>query len=494
MDNPQDQNQPAGIKKLRTYAHDIARLIHDNKLSKQDLAKIDKKTLEDAKNIDINDDFVVLDIAKKLQNFKAAAVNPLDDFAATLSQIKGDTTKGEIDMFDTDTIEVPRAIPQVEKKFHYEPLKKTEAPRIQPKIQAIRVPAAPSTPQTKPQPAPHIVQKVPVAPKAPEVHLPDPYVVAKQETPLPPKPKQPEPLKIVKEVVKEIKEVPYINLNKELSPQEKLQEEGSKVKQTIESMKADALSIQSKKLSLAASIQAALSKNQPLKVQEQQIEKEEGELRSLVSSASTAEEKHELEKKRWSLEDERQRIERERWDIDQSILEIEKQMVQLKAEESDVEKKERIAEKQLHKIEGQEKSLKAQADKKELLVKFEEVKSQRLSLESRWKEIVDKLTTLHKKESNIEDKKVTIVKEIISIESEEKAAHNPQKVHEIESKRWEKDEELRLLEKEEWNLEEQQSLLKKSSEDIESQSQEILHMEKTIKERIAELDALIKAV
>jgi chromosome segregation ATPase len=279
---------------------------------------------------------------------------------------------------------------------------------------------------------------------------------------------------------------------KELTPAEQLKQEEQQLEAELVSFKDEEKRLHDKEASLGTEIDAAKTKSQPLKLREQEVEKQETDVEQKVRQSGSPLEKRDLEKQRWNLEDERQHIEQERWTMDERIITLEKEINENKKQEAALDTKEAQTAKKLQKVKKKEIAMEAQGKKEELAKKFEDIKNSRAQLETAWKDIMSKKQAVTEKEQEIAKQKETLESEIKSIDTSEHKASNPATIHEIESERWKKDKELRNVEEREWHAGEEELALQKSIADIEKQSQEVLHLERTTKNQIDELDALIK--
>ncbi|MES2437091.1 MAG: hypothetical protein V4519_03685 [Patescibacteria group bacterium] len=453
MPTSNNKKDPASeIHQLRTYTDDIAELIRNNQLTPEQLAKIDPEVIKQAQN------------RRNLNNF--------GNFDTTTDGVTIDPR----DQIVREEMKQPKAVDPKDKKPEQQEFKDnvvdlddtTGESGVADFVLSLKDKAKPQQPtQAAPEP---VVQQAPIAEPITEVEppvqeiKPEPKVVA-------PEPK-PEPVK-------------------ELSPLEKLQKKEISLQDEVTSLMDQQKKLETDQATLESSLHEIDAKRQPLKAQEDDIEKQVRAIRLKESEVDTIEEKKALKQQRWSLEDERQRIEKERWDIDQSILTLTKQVQDIHSEQAKLMLQETEVEHAIDEVKKNERVLQAEIELKVMADKLKVILADRQKLEVDWKDIMDKKKVVLDKEAAIHKQEKVMQTEIDSIELKEHSAKDPSDLHIVEEQRWQKDKELRAIEVEEGAVQEELQAFNASVTEIETKSQSVLHQERELKDKIKELETIV---
>jgi hypothetical protein len=484
---PSQEPQPEknkGIKRLRTFSSDIARMMREHKLTKGDIAKLDPKLVSAIEHGEVPDDMGQIDTVQVTSN---------DDTEADLllKARRAETENVQSNQFEEKTLDLDteEATQNTQEEINVVQAEQKAEPAPEPQIIETpqeEQPVAVAIKEQEPQPVQKEEQTIEPAPEP----IPEPKVEVEPEQPIEQKPEPtPESVVSVASVPEPIAE-PQPEPKKEQTLVEKFQEAELELENQLEKLKQQEKDLLEKEAELERQKIASETQAAPILAREQEIENAEAELRKQVTTVESLEERKNLEKQRWAMEDERQRIENERWTIDQNIVDLEKQIMGISAEESELKEEEVEVEHKIERIKKMLLALQAKSEKDEVEKKLEEIVVSRVQLENEWKEIMETKKKAEAIDAEYLRQEAVLQAEIQAIEAEEQTATKDKK-HEFETIRWEKEKQLRRLEEEDWKDEEDVKELQRLTEDLQNRTQSVLSLEKQTKTKIAELNALI---
>lgn len=514
--------------RARTILHDVARLIKQNKISKEDLARMSKAFRQEAMDYaaQLPEEEIVTEISVKpkqdksnwplgytptnrpssgnslsaAENIKAAFAprTPTQKPAAAPSASASKTAPAaqqpiNINVnFSSDkpvqpeqsTITFVKPMPAAAAPDPV-PAPKAKVPEQPPVKESVAWTVNPSS-KTAPSPAPAPKAEVAPAPKPESAPVPVPKKVPNHpvsaviHTARAASPSQSFPKK-QESVIK-----PQLNAKAMLMVEE---EALNKEKEKIESKKAE----------ISEAIQALVlqkghlaSELEGIKSREKSIEEDEKEVAKEAGQASSTSLKKSLEEKRWELEDKRQEVEKERFSLHEKSEALDQQIADMRKEESAVDVEMKRNERALEHVHLRKEAQVAEEKKDAEEKIYAAIQSKKVKYESDWVKMKEDLKHLEGQMSLLDDKLSAAKKEFEEIESAEKSTSSEKERHALEEKRWNIDKKLRALEKEGWGIEE--LVEKKSAEvsEIEKTFEAIQMEEAESKGRLNEYKAVIR--
>jgi len=204
------------------------------------------------------------------------------------------------------------------------------------------------------------------------------------------------------------------------------------------------------------------------------------------------EKKKQIEKRRWETTTRRRELENAKWTIQEKIEKVKEQIKGLELKYGEISRNEEGLKKERDKI-LQKK------EEKRLIQEKSRLKNELAQLIEKEKTIENKKNELTGQKNKIEDgleeilaKEQTTEEMIRNIERKEKEALNPVEQKKIEKSRWKIEDDRKALEGKRWKLEQEEKDFSIELKKTEKEKQEILRKEKPLKERLIEIDRLLK--
>jgi hypothetical protein len=443
-----DQSLQKGAPiKARTIVLDTARLYKQNKITKEELARMDKIFRQE-----------VIACADTLPPEE----EPMTELKKVAPKVAPDLMKGYVPTRPKEHVaQTPSPTPTSTPVQPAQAQKATPPPPPPPPL-APKPPVPPVPPKPKPQPEPPKL-KVEVKPVPPPPQTPPP-------PPTPPKP--------------EIKLDPKPELNPEPKPEEQIlsarKEELKKKKDAIaETLKES----QSARNVLIAELESLRSKEKVVENEEKAIKKEE-------KSASILEMKA-WEEKRWILEDRRQELEKERFETHKKIDEADAQISLRYKEQVAIDDEEKALDKELAliKIRKEAKEAKEEKAKEEKVYDALQIKKKKYEMD--WIKMKEDIKGAKEQIAKIDIEALDLKKQIEALEKTETSAVNEKDRHDIEEKRWELEKKFREIETSVWKIDADIEQKMKDVESIEKVFADIQIEEETSKDKIKKYNTAI---
>ncbi|MDQ3014944.1 MAG: hypothetical protein M3Q73_03710 [bacterium] len=450
---PEKKSARNPVQKLRTFKDDIINLIRQNAVSPADLKNIDPRLIQEAQTIQADEEIKIS--IPKANPAKATPPPPPPHPIPPVPPI------------------VPKPVPPPPPKAP-EPMKPVSPSPIMDKKDPfiklnasdkfIRTPLS-AMPHSAPKPVPPPPPK-PVPPPAPKP-VPPP---APKPVPPPPPPKP-----------------------KEISLLEKLIQEEKDLKAEIEKQNKVVENLETKRFTLDGQIAKLLEDVRPIRSREVELEASDAATRRQESAAAFPNQLKELEQKRWKVEDERHSVEQQRYMLDRQVTDLQHQVKDLTTGIDQAKASIHSVTSQIDRVHRKQAALKAEEEKKILAKDFDAIEASKANLEKQWISIKAERKELEEKHAESKTKEKALFEEIAKIEAQEQHTLDIDELHTKEELRYAKEKELRNVEQTRLTIEEVQQTNEEKSKAIEQQSADILSKEKTLKEKIHELDKVIQA-
>jgi hypothetical protein len=430
-----DQSLQKGAPiKARTIVLDTARLYKQNKISKDDLARMDKIFRQEV----------------------IACADTLPPEEEPMTELKNIAPKQAPNLMEG-------YVPTRPKEHVVQPPTQTQTP--------------PPPPPPPPRPTPPPQPPVPPKPK-PQPEPPKPKVEVKPVPPTqtpPPTPPRPTPPK------PEIKVEP----KPETKPEDQVlvarKDELKKKKDAITDTLKESQSIRN---TLIAELESLRAKEKVVENEEKAIKKEE-------KSASILEMKA-WEEKRWILEDRRQELEKERFETHKKIDEADAQISLRYKEQMAIDDEEKALDKEitLVKIRKEAKEAKEEKIKEEKVYDALQIKKKKYEMD--WIKMKEDIKGAKEQIAKIDIEALDIKKQIEALEKTETSAVNEKDRHDTEEKRWELEKKFREIETSVWKIDADIEQKMKDVESIEKVFADIQIEEETSKDKIKKYNTAIQ--
>ena len=230
---------------------------------------------------------------------------------------------------------------------------------------------------------------------------------------------------------------------------------------------------------------------EPILKKEEIIENKILEIEELEKTAPP-EKRSQIEKKRWETDAERRDIEKTKWSIQEEIEKTEEKIKTIELKYQEV-----LREEEKFKVEKEE--IFRKKHEKELTREKSLLKNEIFQLIDEKKIIENKENGLLAKKNRIETelkeflKEEQITEEVIrDIEKREKEISDPKEKRKIEKDRWKVEDDRKTLEGKRWKLEQEKKDFSAELEKIEEEYQKISEKEIPLRERLKEINRLLK--
>ncbi len=258
-------------------------------------------------------------------------------------------------------------------------------------------------------------------------------------------------------------------------------------------------SLEEKKAAITKEIQAlTLTRNsylrdlELLRLHEKSVEDQEAAINMKEKESGTISSHKAIEEKRWSLEDQRQTYEKERWDIHQKIDDIEKQLSERNRQKGKIEAEQEKFKRDLEVITLKKEAEQARIDKvlEEKIQASTREKKRKYELD--WIKSKSDMSHIREQIENLQSDVASMKKKIEETELLEKSASNEKDRHSFEEQRWQLEKSLRDVEKNQWDLESKVEGMARDVEELERVFAEIQIEEEQSREKIDKANLIIK--
>jgi len=307
-----------------------------------------------------------------------------------------------------------------------------------------------------------------------------------------------EPVKIVKPIPIPIKPEPVVVEKKpvkKITDKEALLLEKENIKNEKKKIKDELIKLQEQKDPLVAERNIVSSRLVEVKkgfgliaVKEQKIEKLQKDLEEKTLIAKTADQRKNLEKQRWGIEEKRRDLEKKRWPWDEKLKGITVKLESVDKKSADIDAKERELNDKYAKSNKEEDNIDLKLRKIELSGILSDTKGLRDSFSKKRVEIGLDINKIKVRLNEVlgQDKKINEEKQVI--EQKESGEQNSTQKRELEKQRWTIEEQRRNIETKRWQLDEEKERLENHLSKIEGRLESVSAKEKAILSEISGID------
>jgi len=218
----------------------------------------------------------------------------------------------------------------------------------------------------------------------------------------------------------------------------------------------------------------------PFLVRENSLNVRIEELRRSEEVAQSVEEKQRISQSRWQVEDERSDLERKKWGIEQSIEQVLLEKNTKLQSLEDLQRQGDIIDEKIKNIDKEIERIKLEFELEQLFQKKE-------AIELQWIEKNDERDALKKEIDLISNEILITTQERMALEKQEKEAQSSQEEREIEKLRQDTEKRLRVSEKKLWEKQASYSEVERTIELLKPSYQTTLSREEMMKERLNSL-------
>ena len=140
----------------------------------------------------------------------------------------------------------------------------------------------------------------------------------------------------------------------------------------------------------------------------------------------------------------------------------------------------------------EEEGIKLEEEKAELEKELQKLLDKKGPLELERNQFVGRENKLKENVEQILEKEAEVEREQKSIEEKERLAKTPEEKKALETQRWDIEEKRRKIERERWDWEGEINKIKEQARGVETKYQDIIEQENKLKERLKEVDRLLK--
>jgi len=269
------------------------------------------------------------------------------------------------------------------------------------------------------------------------------------------------------------------------------EEKIAEIDKKIENIGLEKERVNKEKERLLAGIKNFEIQLEPILKEEEIIENKILEIEELEKTAPL-EKRSQIEKKRWETDAKRRDIEKTKWSIQEEIEKTEEKIKTIELKYQEVLREE-------EKFKAEKEEIFRKRQEKELTREKSFLKNEIFQLIDEKKIIENKENELLAKKNRIETELKELLKEeqiteevIRDIEKREKEISDPKERRKIEKDRWKVEDDRKTLEGKRWELEQEKKDLSTELKKIEEEYQKISEKEIPLRERLKEINRLLK--
>ena len=269
------------------------------------------------------------------------------------------------------------------------------------------------------------------------------------------------------------------------------EEKIAEIDKEIENIGLEKERVNKEKERLLAGIKNFEIQLEPILKEEEIIENKILEIEELEKTAPL-EKRSQIEKKRWETDAERRDIEKTKWSIQEEIEKTEEKIKTIELKYQEVLREE-------EKFKAEKEEIFRKRQEKELTREKSLLKNEIFQLIDEKKIIENKENELLAKKNRIETELKELLKEeqiteevIRDIEKREKEISDPKEQRKIEKDRWKVEDDRKTLEGKRWELEQEKKDFSAELKKIEEEYQKISEKETPLRERLKEINRLLR--
>lgn len=273
-----------------------------------------------------------------------------------------------------------------------------------------------------------------------------------------------------------------------LEEKAKLREEKNRIDRDFENLIVEKRPLDVKKAALLKEVDI-LHKSFDIIAQREESMKERGKsIEKREAAAKTPEERRNIEKERWSVEERIRELEKRRWPWDEKLRMIKEKIEEVDSEYSGTREKEAELRKRQEKIKQREENIEIEIERIDLEEKLQRVRRLKEPLDKSKAEFSEELSRAEKKLEMIIGQEKGIEEDKRLIEQEEEMAKDFKNRRKLEEERWEVEEKRRKIESERWEAEKEKEKKEVQQKKIEHMLKEFLDQESDINKRIEKIN------
>ncbi|MCX6758969.1 MAG: hypothetical protein NT012_00140 [Candidatus Nealsonbacteria bacterium] len=230
---------------------------------------------------------------------------------------------------------------------------------------------------------------------------------------------------------------------------------------------------------------------EPILKEEEIIENKILEIEELEKTAPF-EKRSQIEKKRWETDAKRRDIEKTKWSIQEEIEKTEEKIKTIELKYQEVLKKEERFKAEKEKIFRKRQEKESTREKSLLKNEIFQLIDEKKIIENKENELLAKKNRI---ETELKEllKEEQITEEVIrDIEKREKEISDPKEQRKVEKDRWKVEDDRKTLEGKRWELEQEKKDFSTELKKIEEEYQKILEKETPLRERLKEINRLLR--
>ncbi len=204
------------------------------------------------------------------------------------------------------------------------------------------------------------------------------------------------------------------------------------------------------------------------------------------------EKKKPIEKRRWETTTRRRELEKAKWTIQEKIEKVKEQIKGLELKYGEILRNEEGLKKERDKILQKKEEKRLTQEKSRLKNELAQLIEEEKTIENKKNELTVQKNKIEDGLEEILAEEQTTEEMIRNIERKEKESLSPAEQKKIEKSRWKIEDDRKALEDKRWKLEQEEKDFSIELRKTEKEKQEILRKEKPLKERLIEIDRLLK--